>query len=579
MKFKKRYIMIPLVVILMILAGIVILIKLDRNYQRKIIEQDELGYGNEYLKLEEHLSYYKQNPDRIIYKPKMKDYFYVIDKNDENYTHLLEVAEDRMSYSLMTPLTDDFHVDSMDRIMSSGKNYIILDYDKEKYGDIAVDDGTIPRPVVYKLLDDNRCARLFKYVTQFMKRYTMEELEEMLGKSGFSINDAIVEDTQVQEDINNGYTRIYTIDDFRRIASNPSGKYKLANDLDFKGEPIRLNSTTFTGELDGDGHTIKNPGVNEIEQITQFSMFYMNRGTIKNLNVENINVNIIADNEEINYQEGIFAKINYGTIDNCTTSGNINIQSDNSINFIGGIVGNLYDGAIRNCVNKVNITCTSGTVGGITAYRAGGIIESCTNEGNLTGSNVNGICMEYVGTLSNCTNTGNITATNVGSGMVTYNQSNIINCKNSGNITSENGMVAGIAIYNYYVTIENCVNEGNLTGCNVVAGIVGINGDSNGAEGTIKNCTSTGSITIQPAIQYEQDVLYIGGIAGNHILGSIEGCSFNGNIVVNTNKTTYKGNLVGAKSTKATIDTNTGYGYTYDFQTYYEEHWMETLND
>ncbi len=579
MKLKKRYIIIPLIVILMISAGIGILIKLDRDYQRKMIEQDELAYGNEYLKLEEHLSYYKQNPDRIIYKPKMKDYFYVIDKNDENYAHLLEVAEDRMSYSLMTPLTEDFHVDSMDRIMSSGKNYIILDYDKEKYGDIAVDDGTIPRPVVYKLLDDNRCARLFKYVTQFMKRYTMEELEEMLGKSGFSINDAIVEDTQVQEDINDGYTRIYTIDDFRKIASNPSGKYKLANDLDFRGGPIRLNSIIFTGELDGNGHSIINPGVNEIEQSTHFSMFYINEGTIKNLNIENININIIADNEEMNCQEGIFAKINYGSIDNCTTSGNINIQSDNSINFIGGIVGNLYDGAIRNCVNKVNITCTSGTIGGITAYRAGGVIESCTNEGDLTGANVNGICMEYVGTLSNCTNTGNITATNVGSGMVTYNQSNIINCKNSGNITSENGMVSGIAIYNYYVTIENCVNEGNLTGCNVVAGIVGINGDPNGAEGTIKNCTSTGSITIQPAIQYEQDVLYIGGIAGNHILGSIEGCSFNGNIVVNTNKTTYKGNLVGAKSTKAMIDTNTGYGYTYDFQTYYEEHWMETLND
>lgn len=577
MKFKKRYIIIPLVVILIILAGIVVVIKLDRDYQKKVIDQEEAEYGNEYLKLEEHLSYYKENPDRIIYKPKMKDYFYVIDKNDEHYAHLLEVAEDRMSYSLMTPLTEDFYVDSMDRIMSSGKNYIILDYDKEKYANIGVDDGTIPRPVVYKLLDDNRCARLFKYVTQFMKRYTMEELEELLGKSGFSINDVIVEDTQVQEDINDGYTRIYTIDDFRRIASNPSGKYKLANDLDFRGEPIRLNSITFTGELDGDGHTIRNSGVNEVEEITHFSMFHANEGTIKNLNISDININIIADSEETAYQEGIFAKINDGTIDNCITSGNINIQSDNSINFIGGIVGNSYGGAIRNCINKVNITCTSGTVGGITAYRAGGVIENCTNEGNLTGSNVNGICMEYVGTLSNCTNTGNITATNVGSGMVTYNQSDIINCKNSGNITSENGMVAGIAIYNYYVTIENCINEGNLTGCNVVAGIVGINGDPNGAKGTIKNCTSTGSITIQPAIQYEQDVLYIGGIAGNHILGSIEGCSFNGNIVVNTNKTTYKGNLVGAKSTKATIDVNTG--YTYDFQSYYEEHWMETLND
>lgn len=228
MKFKKRYIIIPVVVIFMIILGIGILIKLDRDYQRKIIEQDELGYGNEYKKLKENLSYYKGKPDRIIYKPKMKDYFYVINKNDKNYAHLLEVAEDRMSYSLITP-KDDFNVDSMDRIMSSGKNYIILDYDKEKYANIGVDDGTSPRPIVYKLLDDNRCARLFKYVTQFMKRYTMEELQQMLGKTGFSRDDVQVEIVSSDE-IDDGYTRIYTIDDLNKIVNNPSGKYKLVND-------------------------------------------------------------------------------------------------------------------------------------------------------------------------------------------------------------------------------------------------------------------------------------------------------------------------------------------------------------
>lgn len=576
MNLKKRYIIIPLIIILIIIIGMAILIKIDRDYQREVIKQDEAGYGNDYRKLQGSLSYYTQNPDRIIYKPKMKDYFYVIDKNDEDYAHLLEVAEDRMTYSL-TEMGDAFHVDSMDRIMSSGKNYIILDYDKEKYGNIGVDDGTMPRPVVYKLLDNNRCARLFKYVTQFMKRYTLEELEEMLGKTGFSINDAVIGDAQVQEDINDGYTRIYSIDDFRRIANNPSGKYKLVNDLDFNGGSMRLNAITFSGELDGAGHTIRNVGENDLGEISRIAMFYTNNGTIKNLNIENINVNIVAD-EDVNYQEGIFAQINQGTIENCTTSGNINIQSAESINFIGGIVGNLYDGTIRNCVNKVNITCSSGTVGGITAYRAGGIIENCTNEGNLTGSNVNGICMEYTGTLSNCVNKGKIVAESFASGLVTYNLSNMINCKNYGDIISNNNMVAGMAIYNY-ASIENCINQGNLSGSNIVAGITGTNGDSNGAEGIIKNCTSSGTITINTAKQYEQDLLYIGGIVGNHILGRIEESTFNGSLAVNTNKTTYKGNLAGAKSTKATIDVNQSYGYQYDFQTYYEEHWMETLRD
>lgn len=574
MKFKKRYIIIPLVVILIVLVGIAVLIKIDRDYQRKIIEQDEANYGNKYKNLEDHLSYYTENPDRIIYKPKMKDYFYVIDKNDEDYAHLLEVAEDRMSYSLIE-IGDAFSVDSMDRIMSSGKNYIILDYDKEKYADIGVDDGTMPRPVIYKLLDDNRCARLFKYVTQFKKRYTMEELQEMLGKTGFSRDDVNVEMAS-QEEVNDGYTRIYSIDDFKRIANNPSGKYKLENDLDFTGDTLQFTTTVFTGELDGNGHTIKNITKNlATEDINKIAMFYSNKGTIKNLTIENINV---TSDKETSYPEGIIAQINEGIIENCTVSGNVTITSEKVNNSIGGIVGNLFGGTIKNCVNRVNITCKSGTVGGISVYRAGGIIENCTNAGNLVGDTVNGICMSYVGTLENCTNIGNITASNIGSGMVTYNEGLILNCQNHGTITSKNGMVAGIAIYNH-ATIENCVNEGQLTGCHIVAGIAGTNGDPNGAEGIILNCTSTDILTIQTSSQYEQDVLYIGGVVGNHILGNIEESSFSGGIVVNTNKTTYQGILAGAKSSKATIDTKNGYGHNYDFQTYYEEHAMETLND
>ena len=574
MKFKKRYIIIPLVVILIVLVGIAVLIKIDRDYQRKIIEQDEANYGNKYKNLEDHLSYYTENPDRIIYKPKMKDYFYVIDKNDEDYAHLLEVAEDRMSYSLIE-IGDAFSVDSMDRIMSSGKNYIILDYDKEKYANIGVDDGTMPRPVIYKLLDDNRCARLFKYVTQFKKRYTMEELQEMLGKTGFSRDDVNVEMAS-QEEVNDGYTRIYSMDDFKRIANNPSGKYKLENDLDFTGDTLQFTTTVFTGELDGNGHTIKNITKNlATEDINKIAMFYSNKGTIKNLTIENINV---TSDKETSYPEGIIAQINEGIIENCTVSGNVTITSEGFNNCVGGIVGNLFGGTIKNCVNRVNITCKSGTVGGISVYRAGGTIENCTNAGNLVGDTVNGICMSYEGTLANCTNTGNITASNIGSGMVTYNQGHILNCQNHGTITSENGMVAGIAIYNH-TTIENCVNEGQLTGCHIVAGIAGTNGDPNGAEGIILNCTSTDILTIQTATQYEQDILYVGGIVGNHILGSIEGCSFSGGIVVNTNKTTYQGILAGAKSSKARIDTKTGYGHSYHFQIYYEEHSMETLND
>ena len=573
MKFKKRYIIIPIVILLIILLGIVIFIKLDRDYQRKVIEQDEAEYGNEYLKLENSLSYYTGSPDRIIYKPKMKDYFYVFEKADEDYTHLLEVAEDRMCYSLMTPMTDDFHVDSMDRIMSSGKNYIILDYDKEKYANIGVDDGTTPRPVVYKLLDNNRCARLIRYLTQFRKRYRLEELEEMLGKTGFSRDDVNITDSEEMED---GYTKIYTIDDFRRISNNATGKYRLANDLNFNGESVQFTNVAFSGELDGNGHTIKNIRIDDESMISDtFSMFYQNQGTIKNVTFENIDIHITK--ELGYYPSGVICQRNAGTIENCSVTGNIVIEG-NTMASVAGISGMITDGSIKNCISKVNIQNENGSVAGICDTWTGGTIESCINEGNLEGSTVIGICTEYRGTLQNCENKGNLIATSGATGIIIYNQGTIINCRNSGDITSENGLVSGIVTYNNG-TIESCENTGNLTGANNVAGIANANGDANDITGGIKNSTSSGTITINTAKQYEQEILYIGGIAGNHILGKIEGCTFNGNIVVNTNKTTYKGNLAGAKSTKATIDTNNGHGYNYDFETYYNEHWMETLRD
>lgn len=180
MKFKKRYIVIPLIILIIVAIIIIVIIKIDRDLQRKQIEQDETEYGSEYLKLTEFIPYYTEGPDRIIYKPKMKDYFYVIDKNDEQYEHLLEVAEDRMCYSIME-YTDSFSVDSMDRIMSSGQNYIILDRDEQNY----MGDGLSTETIVYKLAENNRCSRLIKYITQFRKRYTLEELQELIGKTEF----------------------------------------------------------------------------------------------------------------------------------------------------------------------------------------------------------------------------------------------------------------------------------------------------------------------------------------------------------------------------------------------------------
>ena len=95
MKIKKRYIIIPIVIAILIVAIGAGIVLLDRISQKKQIEKDEKNYGNNYQKLNFDYTY-TEKPDRILYKPKERDVFYIFDKTDENYSHLLEVAEDRM---------------------------------------------------------------------------------------------------------------------------------------------------------------------------------------------------------------------------------------------------------------------------------------------------------------------------------------------------------------------------------------------------------------------------------------------------------------------------------------------------
>ena len=54
-----------------------------------------------------------------------------------------------------------------------------------------------------------------------------------------------------------GYIAISTAEEFSNIRNNPSGKYILANDIDFKRSTLDIIEN-FTGMLDGNGKTISN---------------------------------------------------------------------------------------------------------------------------------------------------------------------------------------------------------------------------------------------------------------------------------------------------------------------------------
>ncbi len=130
---------------------------------------------------------------------------------------------------------------------------------------------------------------------------------------------------------------VSTIQDFLNIPNDLTAFYRLENDLDFNNADFQnpFGSKQFAGNFDGNGKTIKN--MNMVLTTTYIGLFGYNRGTIKNLTVENVILNYQTSTQNI----GIIAGKNAGTIENVTLK-NSSITAGFSRTgqiYIGGITG------------------------------------------------------------------------------------------------------------------------------------------------------------------------------------------------------------------------------------------------
>ena len=156
-------------------------------------------------------------------------------------------------------------------------------------------------------------------------------------------------------------------------------KGRLLNDLVLTGyETV----TSFSGELDGNGHTITvdsaYPG-----------LVGTNNGTIRNLTVDGADLVSVS----------AICRINKGLIENCHNAANFSNDANNNIK---------QKGAICN---------TNDTTG---------MIRSCYNTGKLSGTYVGGICGSNYGLIENCFNTGLITAESNAGGIAWRNCNDIM---------------------------------------------------------------------------------------------------------------------------------------------------------
>ena len=185
-----------------------------------------------------------------------------------------------------------------------------------------------------------------------------------------------------------------------------SGKYySVINDIDFSGKKFYVfgtNANKFTGNLNGDMHTISN--INLYGTVYAGIIGYNNGGTIEGFNFNNVSINGSGNYLGIvGYSTGIVKGIN-GT--------NINVIGASSASNVGGLVG-YSTGLIQDITMQSTVTGAN-DIGGVIGYSTNVskyILANSTVSGN---DEIGGVAGRIYGTNSHLTNVvltgGNITA-------------------------------------------------------------------------------------------------------------------------------------------------------------------------
>lgn len=162
-----------------------------------------------------------------------------------------------------------------------------------------------------------------------------------------------------------GAVPIYTAEDMKKIAADPTGSYALMCDIDMGG--VEWPAITFTGQLNGNNHAILNLNTVAVSEETRVTY----DGNRKTYDTHFAGLFAIAENASITgvrlvgidmmhtfdgdcFLGGIAGFASGTTIENCEVTGSIRLDVDNGRMFgVGGVIG--YGNAvIRNCT--INIT-------------------------------------------------------------------------------------------------------------------------------------------------------------------------------------------------------------------------------
>lgn len=260
------------------------------------------------------------------------------------------------------------------------------------------------------------------------------------------------------------------------------------------------------------------------------------------------------------------------TISGMKTSGVIAIQSpskkamQHKLSGFGGIIGGATKGAkLSDCSSSVYVKMTDQTsktngcavhLGGIAGRLYGGNVEikHCTNSGRQQNNH-------YNNNIWSNNYSGNVTGGIVGS--IGYSAGNteysaiIDDCHNTGSVYAYRGAAGGIAGYLSNAKITNCSSTENVTRSAPGGGIAGVVSNC-----TVSSCYVKSNITSADGGSACADA---GGIIGEAVSSSVDGCRYYGTIIENSQKITGKrvfGGIIGKAddASSAGVTTTCGFG-------------------
>lgn len=174
--------------------------------------------------------------------------------------------------------------------------------------------------------------------------------------------------------------------------------YRLTADITVTG--FTGSDVTFTGYLDGAGHTVTINSASAWSSSTSINIgnttasvyggvVGINSGTIRNLNVK---INSAVSVPTGNAIYGGIAAVNTGLIENVSVTYSAGVTSASSMAMFGGITGCLDGGTVNyvkvtldSAISLTSTTSTANILGGIAGYTDGGVIDLAVLDGRSTG--------------------------------------------------------------------------------------------------------------------------------------------------------------------------------------------------